>query len=136
VVAGNTLPEVTDTSVLSSNVSTSAPALSQSSAVITNPIAASVQAAVWPAWERGRLAGQQTPVPPAAKADHHRLFLTAGILGSAAFGLGLTVHSLASSNCKTSVGVCGSAETFGHVLMPIGAIAAGLGFFFAFHHSD
>jgi hypothetical protein len=136
VAAGNTLPDVAETSVLSSDVSTSAQPLSQAAAVTTNPIAASVEAAVWPASERVQSAGEQAPTQPAAKADHHRLFLTAGILGSAAFGLGLAVHSLASSNCKTSVGVCGGAETFGNVLMPVGAIAAGLGFFFAFHHSD
>ena len=134
-VAGNALPEVTETSVRSSDLPTPAPALGESAAVTTGPIAASVEAAVWPAWEHGQSAGQ-TAVPPTAKDDHHKLFLTAGILGAVAFGLGLAVHSLASSNCKSSIGVCGSAETFGNVLMPVGAIGAGLGFFFAYHHSD
>lgn len=133
--AGTALPNVTGTPVQSSNESMGAPASNRRAAVRIDPIAASAEAVVWAAETGRREAGESTS---AASTDsgHRGLALTAAILGSIAFGVGLAAHSVASSNCKTTNGVCDSVNTFGNVLMPIGAISAGVGFFFLFHHSD
>ncbi len=81
---------------------------------------------------------QQSSTKTSTKPKHHGAFLTMAILGTAGVAGGITTLALAhSSHCSspTAPGACNDLDTTGKVLIPVGAVMAGLGYFFAFHHS-
>jgi hypothetical protein len=80
----------------------------------------------------------QSNTKTSTRPKHHGAFLAMAILGTAGVGGGIATLALAhSSHCSspTAPGACNDLDTTGKVLIPLGAVMAGLGYFFAYHHS-